>query len=149
MSRQLALLVLLAPFGLVGMLVHFPAYHLIDFLAWRLSRDEDDVVSTIKVLGGMLFFPLSWVVVALLLGAYFGWIVGALAMVIIPITGIAGLWFMEAAGELGESARGWALSFTRKRLFSRLCAERQSIREAIVGLGDQLEAQDRSHSATH
>ena len=58
-SRQLALLVLLAPFGLVGMLVHFPAYHLIDFLAWRLSRDEDDVVSTIKVLGGMLFFPLS------------------------------------------------------------------------------------------
>jgi glycerol-3-phosphate O-acyltransferase / dihydroxyacetone phosphate acyltransferase len=138
-ARQLGLLTLLAPLGFVGMVVHFPAYHLIDFLAWRLSRDEDDVVSTIKVLGGMLFFPLSWIVVAVCSAWAWGWEAGLAALVVIPLTGLAGMWFMEAAGELGESARGWALSFTRRKLFARLCEERRIIRESILKLAQRLE----------
>src|SRR5690606_2199813 len=65
----LLMLFLLAPFALVGALIHSPAYFLVRFLAFRFSKVETDITATVKVLAGLLFFPLTWIA----LGALCSW----------------------------------------------------------------------------
>ena len=58
LSRVLLFLVLIVP-ATLGFLVHYPAYRLGGYLATRISKDDDDVVSTVKILSAMLLFPLT------------------------------------------------------------------------------------------
>ena len=71
-SRVLFFLLLVVP-ATVGALLHYPAYRLGGFVATKFSRQEDDVISTVKILSAMLLFPLTWLVVALAIYNLFGW----------------------------------------------------------------------------
>ena len=58
-----ALLVTL-PLALVGLVLSYPTYRFVGALASRMSKGEDAPLATLKMLGGMLFFPLTWLLVA-------------------------------------------------------------------------------------
>lgn len=59
----------LFPLSVVGWLLHAPAYQLVRWLAFRYSDGQTDVTATVKLLAGMLLFPVTWG----LLGFSVGW----------------------------------------------------------------------------
>ena len=56
-----AIYLLLLPFGLVGAILHWPIYKLIDIIA---SRSDREMEATVKLIGGALFYPLFWLAIA-------------------------------------------------------------------------------------
>src|ERR1051325_1536711 len=85
--RRLILFLLMLGPALIGTITHYPAYKLGGLLATRLSRDSEDVISTIKIISALLLFPLTWIILAVLGYVYFGWLVALLALVVIPFCG--------------------------------------------------------------
>jgi glycerol-3-phosphate O-acyltransferase/dihydroxyacetone phosphate acyltransferase len=127
-------LVMLLPLTIFGTILHFPAYQLIRLTAHLFARHgADDIASTVKVLAGMLYFPLTWIIAATALYFLSGsWM---LALASIPFSFVSGyitLYSWEEATEM----RGWANAIwkflTDKEKFLRLYVER---RELMTSLG--------------
>ena len=127
----------LAPFALFGALLHYPAYYLGGYLARHLARDEQDVVSTFKIISAMLLFPLTWIVVTSVLWVLAGWVAGLMALWLMPLCGYVAIRFFEELDRFVGSFLALALFVTRRRSFVRLLAERAAIRREILALGDE------------
>jgi len=120
--------VLLSPLAIIGIILHFPAYELCRlFATWYASHGADDVASTAKVLAGVVFMPLTWMV-----AAGIGWVIFSSfwAVLIVPagaLTGYAALYTLEEF----EEARGWAYAIAlfmwKRERFLRLFAERREL----------------------
>jgi glycerol-3-phosphate O-acyltransferase / dihydroxyacetone phosphate acyltransferase len=139
-TRSLLFLLMLAP-AMIGTVVHYPAYWLGGYLATKFSRDSDDVISTIKITSAMLLFPLTWLIVAIVMYVLLGWWPALLALIAIPLCGYVATLFFE---ELDQSVGGLrALTFflVRRRFFVRLLAERKAIKNEIIALGKETFAQ--------
>ncbi|MFY9618185.1 MAG: lysophospholipid acyltransferase family protein [Pyrinomonadaceae bacterium] len=134
---QLALSLLLAPFAIVGTLLHYPAYRLAGYLARTLSRGEQDVVSTFKIVAALLFFPLTWIVTAFVIWAYVGLFAALGALVMVPVCGYVAIRFAEELDRLSGGFQALMLFLLRRRWFLRLLAERAAIRKEILALRDE------------
>ena len=134
-----ALFALLLPVALAGAVLHYPAYTLAGWLATRLAREYDDVLSTFKIAAALLLFPLTWGLLAAALYAAAGWWGGAAALACAPPSGLVALRTREEFGRFVAGARA-ALFFIRQRsFFRRLLEERRRIRREILALGDEYE----------
>ncbi len=127
----------LAPFALLGALVHYPAYYLGGYLARHLARDEQDVLSTFKIISAMLLFPLTWIAAASVLWVLAGWLAAVVGLLLIPLCGYVAIRFFEELDRFVGSFLALALFVTRRRSFVRLLAERAAIRREILALGDE------------
>ena len=134
--RSILFLLMLGP-AVLGTLAHYPAYKLGGLLATRISRDSDDVISTVKIISAMLLFPLTWIVLAVLGYVYFGWIAAVLALLVIPFSGYAAIVFFEELDKSVAGVRVLTFFLVRRRFFVRLLAERNAIRNEIVALGKE------------
>jgi len=134
---QVVTCAVLAPFALLGALVHYPAYYLGGYLSRHLARDEQDVVSTFKIISAMLLFPLTWIAAAAVLWVVAGWLAGLAALLLIPLCGYVAIRFFEELDRFVGSFLALALFVTRRRSFVRLLAERAAIRREILALGDE------------
>jgi 1-acyl-sn-glycerol-3-phosphate acyltransferase len=137
--RALAKVGLLFPAGVAGAILHYPAYRVAGAVATRVA-ESDDVLATVKVLSAMLFFPLSWSVVALALGIAWGAGVAPAALVLLPILGYAALLFVEAIDEAATVARALRLVWTRPAALARLREQGRVLREEILDLGRLAES---------
>lgn len=135
-SRVAMFLLLLGP-ALVGAVVHYPAYRLGGFLATRISKQYEDVISTVKILSAMLLFPLTWAVVIALAWKALGWEWALVAAVVIPIAGYLAIKFFEGIDNFLGGMRALAFFLMRRRFFVRLLAERRAIRNEILALGEE------------
>ena len=126
-----------APFALFGTVIHYPAYRLGGYLSRRLARHEQDVLSTFKIVSAMLFFPLTWIVVALILWRFAGWPAALASLCVSPVSGFIAIRFFEKLEEFAGSFLALALFVMRRRSFLRLLAERAAIRREILALGDE------------
>ncbi len=128
-------LALLAPLALVGTVIHYPAYRLVGHLSRRFSGGEDDLLATIKVLGSLLFFPLSWGVVAIAAALLGHGVLVALGLgLLAPLTGFVALSFWERFEGLVGGARIAWVWLTRRSVLGSLSRERQAIYDGIVDL---------------
>lgn len=134
-TRVLLFLLLILP-ATLGALVHYPAYRLGGFLATRFSQD-DDVVSTVKIMSAMLLFPLTWVAVAIVGYKLEGWKFALLAVLAIPLAGYLAIIFFEGFDKFLGGLRALAFFLVRRRFFVRLLAERKAIRSEILALGKE------------
>jgi glycerol-3-phosphate O-acyltransferase / dihydroxyacetone phosphate acyltransferase len=135
--RCLVFLLLLGPASL-GIVIHFPAYRLGGFLAVRLSKgSEQDVISTIKIISAMLFYPLTWLVVAFVVFEFAGWPWALAVLVILPLSGYIAMRFLEEFDAFVGGLRAVAFFLTRRRFFVRLLAERRAIKAEILALGEE------------
>ncbi len=121
-------LLLLLPFGVAGAILHFPAYRLCGLFAdWYSRHGADDVASTAKVLAGMLFMPLTWLIAAGVVWYFFGWEFGLLSIPVSALLGYIALYALEQF----EDLRGWAnavsLFLWRRDTFLRLYVERRDM----------------------
>ncbi len=140
--RFLLFLLLLAP-AVLGMLVHFPAYRLGGVLSTRFSKNDEDVVSTIKIISAMLLFPLTWLAAAFASFEIAGWVAASLTLLILPVAGYAAMRFLEELDAFLGGLRALAFFITRRRFFVRLLAERNAIRNEIVALGEEAKLATR------
>lgn len=135
-TRVVLFLALILP-ATVGALVHYPAYRLGGFIATRFSKNDDDVVSTVKILSAMLLFPLTWVVVAAAAYQVQGWSLVLVAILLIPLAGYLAIRFFEGFDKFLGGLRALAFFLVRRRFFVRLLAERKAIRSEILALGKE------------
>lgn len=135
-KRSILFLLMLGP-AVLGTIAHYPAYKLGGFLAKRISRDSDDVISTVKIMSAMLLFPLTWLLAAVSIYWYVNWIVALLALVVIPFCGYVAIVFFEELDKSVAGVRVLTFFLVRRRFFVRLLAERKAIRNEIIALGKE------------
>lgn len=136
--RALLFVLMLGP-ALIGTIAHYPAYKLGGFLATRISRDSDDVISTVKIISAMLLFPLTWLVIAVFVYSTFGGVVALVALVLIPFCGYVAIVFFEELDKSVAGVRVLTFFLVRRRFFVRLLAERKAIRDEIIALGKETQ----------
>lgn len=129
------------PLALVGLVLSYPTYRFVGALASRMSKGEDAPLATLKMLGGMLFFPLTWLLVAVGVGITRGGAEAALAGLLAPLASYTALRFFEALPRVSA----W-LSAVRLRLggadaIAALEAERSAIYEELVALAEPSSAE--------
>ena len=138
--ERLSFLIVVLPLALMGAIVNYPAYRLVGLVATGLSRGDDDIVATIKMIAGALIFPLTWIIVAIVIGLRFSAPAGVAALILVPLSGYVALLFFERLDELIAGVRAVALSRFERWGYLRLVAERGAIREEIMRLGADLES---------
>ena len=137
--KTLALAILALPVALIGTIINYPAYRLVGFIATGLSRGDEGMVATIKLLAGSLLFPLTWIAVAVAVGIYRGLAFGIISLVVAALSGYAALLFFEHMDEFKAGLTALFLSRFHGWGFLRLLAERRAIREEIVQLAEEFE----------
>ena len=136
---RVALFLLLAPVALAGALVHYPAYTLAGLLATKFANSYEDVLSTFKIAGALLLFPLTWGALAVAAYFYAGWGGALAALVCAPLAGFVALRTREELDSFIAGTRA-TLFFIRERSFFRqLLEERRAIRREILDLGYEAE----------
>lgn len=136
LRRSVLFLLMLGP-AVIGTVAHYFAYKLGGYLATRISRDSEDVISTVKIISAMLLFPLTWIVLAVLGYVFLGWIAAVLALLIIPFSGYLAIVFFEELDKSIAGVRVLMFFLVRRRFFVRLLAERNAIRNEIIALGKE------------
>src|SRR5262249_54639784 len=132
------------PLGTAGILIHYPAYRLVGEVARLVARREEDVLATAKIIAAALLFPLTWLFAAggvlRLLGPWGP----AAALVLVPLSGYAALLLAERLDDIAGRARAWFSLVFSARAVRRLLAERQSIRDEMLKVAEELEIGARS-----
>ena len=108
--KALAVVTLGLPLASIGTIVNYPAYRIVASIATGLSRGDEDILATIKIIAGALVFPLIWIIVALLVGLNFGALAGLAALVLGPISGYIALLFFERLDTLRAGLKAVAVS---------------------------------------
>ena len=104
-----------------------------------MAKGAEDALASIKVLAAMLLFPLTWAIVAVLVGTTQGVEAGVIALIVAPLLAYAALIFFERLDRIIGGARALTLFAFRRWAFLRLLAERHAIRDEIIALGRTVE----------
>ncbi|HXD34103.1 MAG TPA: lysophospholipid acyltransferase family protein [Pyrinomonadaceae bacterium] len=143
-KRVTIFLLMLAP-ATIGIVVHFPAYKLGGVFSSSLFRNTEDVVSTIKIISAMLFFPLTWLIVAGVGYAFAGWWAVLVILPLLPLCGYVAMRFLEAWEASLGGLRALTFFLMRRRFFVRMLAERRAIKAEILALGNEAALGVRSN----
>jgi glycerol-3-phosphate O-acyltransferase / dihydroxyacetone phosphate acyltransferase len=135
--RTLTMLLITLPLAVIGAIVHYPAYRLIGFLADRVTNEEE-LVATIKAVGGMLFYPLTYLVCGILVAWRFGWATGVASALLLPFIGYVALRFFEQLDEVIGRTRALTWRVARRTAFARLMRTRHELRDEIVSLAGEM-----------
>lgn len=138
LGKNLAALFIL-PFAAVGAMIHYPAYRLAGFIATNLARQEEDVLSTIKVIASLLLFPGTWLLAAGIAAWLLGRPGGLAAALLVPLSSYAALRTREALDSVIGRARALAHLALRGYATRRLLAQRLAIREEILRLAREMD----------
>jgi hypothetical protein len=139
--RLTSLALLLLP-GLFGIVVHVLPYRIIDVLAHRVARQHgggQDVLATLKMIAGLLVFPLTWLLLAIAAGLALRPIAALAAVVVLPICAWAGLRLVELFSDFAARARGAWMLATRRDLGTYVQSERAAIRAEVTLLAERLD----------
>jgi hypothetical protein len=93
-SRQLLTFVIGLPFALLGIILFLIPYQAVRFIAYLKSFDFD-VVATVKLMGGIVFYGLWGLIVSISLGSVYGLKWGLCAAALYPLLGLHTLVFLE------------------------------------------------------
>ena len=137
--KAVLVLLVLLPAALIGVVLNYPAYRVVGFVATGMAKGAEDALASIKVLAAMLLFPLTWAIVAVLIGMTQGVEAGVIALIVAPLLAYAALIFFERLDRIIGGARALTLFAFRRWAFLRLLAERHAIRDEIIALGRTVE----------
>jgi 1-acyl-sn-glycerol-3-phosphate acyltransferase len=129
LAGTLALLLFWLPLAGVGMVLNQIPYRAVDLVARQAGKQ--DLPATYKLLGGLVLYPLAW----LLQAALVGWVAGGDAaldvLVLCPVTGWVAMLFHERYEHLFGEARAYAKLLLRRRSLAALRADRATLRRRL------------------
>jgi glycerol-3-phosphate O-acyltransferase/dihydroxyacetone phosphate acyltransferase len=129
MLRGLTMLALL-PLAIPGALVHLPVGWIAATVGERFSYEMDDI-ATLKVLATILLLPIIYLVIAVVVGMYFGTWWALLAMIALPLSFVASVRLIEA--EIGL-----LMSMLSVLRLTRLGSELEDLRAIRTALVNQV-----------
>jgi 1-acyl-sn-glycerol-3-phosphate acyltransferase len=109
------------PVAAAGALLHYPK---------RFSRGESELMATVKFIASLLFFPITWIVYAILAYHYLGVLAAAGALLLIPLLGYEAYRIFETADVLIGRLRAM-----RRR---DLVAARDALRREFVAVAKEM-----------
>jgi glycerol-3-phosphate O-acyltransferase/dihydroxyacetone phosphate acyltransferase len=146
-GRTVLRLLIYLPLALVGIVLNWLPYRVVGEIAARAARTPD-VPASFKVFGGIVLFPLAW----LLEGALAAWLAGPpltsragaalLTLAAAPLTGWIALRFDDRRGQLWREARAYLLLRTRRAIAAELQARRAAAAREVAALADLYRATD-------
>lgn len=136
---HLLLVLLLLPFALIGAIVHWPAYLLVDALTRRFSNGELNMMATVKFLAALALYPLTYVTLALLAGWRFGAMAGVATLFVVPLLGYVAVRIMEETEDLSGDLRALQHRMFRGYGHARLVTRRQAIRDEMLNVAREME----------
>lgn len=115
------------PLAAVGTILNILPFWLVRLVGWVVRRSPDQV-ATYKVFGGLILYPLAWLVEAILVARWAdnAWL-GALVFLAGPLTGYAAMLFREQSGLFWNETRAYLFLRTRRRLATELKARRDQV----------------------
>ncbi len=129
---RVGLMLLFLPFAIIGSIIHFPAYQLSKILAsYYTHHGVDDIVSTVKIFSGIVFMPITWLILAGILYYFTNW---KIALASIPFSffcGYLALRSLEEFADLGGWFRAIWLFFRKRELFVDLLLERRALYKSL------------------
>lgn len=126
-----AKLVAMAPLAAVGALLSWAPYRLVGVLANKYTKHED-VLGSVKLLGGMLLVGLAWIIEAIVAGILVGGWAALLVAVVAPVTGYVALRFDEELSlSLAALRHAW-IRTSRPLLVARLSDRRRALADAVA-----------------
>lgn len=135
---QLTALIIGLPFALMGTLLFFIPYQAVELLV-KMKSPERDIVATVKLLSGILFYLMWYCVVVGLVFWGTGWIWGIATLALMPLLGLHTLLFIERrSGALRRTLitlRSLLLSSPKKLLIRE--------RDDLCELLDEIASRDR------
>jgi 1-acyl-sn-glycerol-3-phosphate acyltransferase len=135
--KTIATLVIMLPLAIAGAVVTYPTYRLIGFLATRLTREEE-MVATLKAVGGMVLYPLTCIAWGVLAGWRFGVRFGIAAALLVPLLGYLALRFFERLDDVAGRTRTLTWRIARRRAFERLMRTRRELRDELTALAEEM-----------
>jgi glycerol-3-phosphate O-acyltransferase/dihydroxyacetone phosphate acyltransferase len=135
--RLFRVLVLL-PIALLAAALHYPTYRLIGFLAKRFSNGEVVLVSTVKFIAALAVYPLTYLLVAGIVGWNFGWPSGVATFLLLPFVGYAALRVFEDLDDIVGDVRALTHRLLRRRGYIRLLEQRQAIKREFIAVARDL-----------
>ena len=129
---RVLVLLIFSPFALIGSILHFPAYQVSKILASRYTNHGvDDIISTVKVISGIVLMPLTWIIVAVIFYFATSW---QIALGSIPFCFLCGYFALKSWEETAD-LRGWfrsiRLFFLKRELFMELLRERRRLHREL------------------
>lgn len=138
LAKLLARMTVEAPLALLGGVVHWPAYRAVAAIGERVEA-EPDLAATYKVFGGLIFFPMTWLVLAVVLAMVGAtWVWGASAFVVGPLLGLAALRMLDRRATLRGLVRSM-LVLARAGRRERLLERRRLLRRRLLALAEELD----------
>jgi glycerol-3-phosphate O-acyltransferase / dihydroxyacetone phosphate acyltransferase len=136
--RLFRVLVLL-PLAIAGAIVNYATYRLVGVLANRFSKGEGAMIATMKFIGAIGLYPLTYIAFASLIGWRWGWRWGLLSMVVFPILGYIALRVFEDIDDVIGDLRAMTHRMFRRSGHARLVQTRRTIREEIVAVAEEMD----------
>lgn len=135
---HLFLVLLLLPFALIGAILHWPAYLLVDALTKRFSKGERNMMGTVKFLAALALYPVTYITLASVVGWHAGAIAGFATLFVVPLLGYLALRIMEEMGDLSGDFRALRHRMFRGYRYSRLVTLRQAIRDEMLSVAREM-----------
>ncbi|HEX8253986.1 MAG TPA: lysophospholipid acyltransferase family protein [Thermoanaerobaculia bacterium] len=137
-AARLFRLIVLLPLALLGAAVHYPTYRLVGFLARRFAKGEGNVLATMKFLGALALFPLTYAALAIAAGLYWNWIAALAVAIVLPFLGYLALRVFEEFDDVIGDIRAVRHRMFRKYGHARLVQQREAIREEFIAVAREL-----------
>ncbi len=131
--RSLWLLLIRLPLGLAGMVVNFLPFQAVALAVRRLPK-TDDRAATHKLLASMVFYPLTWLLLAVATGWAWGAGAALAALVVGPVSSGVALRLYLRGALLWERARAFMLLRGGKPSIVELLRRRRAAVEAVERL---------------
>lgn len=129
---RVLVLIILAPFALLGAIIHSPAYVFSNLLGQTVTtHDVDAAGSTSKILAAMIFMPLTWLISALVWLYFYGWQIALLSIPLTILCGYIALRSSETLIDLNIWIKSAWLLFRQRALFLRLMVQRETLQKEI------------------
>ena len=132
-ARVFRVLVLL-PVAIVAGAINFPTYLLVHALAKRFSKGEGNMIATVKFLAALLLYPLTYLLLAVWLGAIAGWPLGIVAAVGMPLLSFLALRVLEDIDPIVGDVRAVMHQLFRAYGHERLVTEHHALRDEMVAV---------------
>ncbi len=136
--REFGVLLTGLPIAVWGTVNHFFPYHIVRFLARKLARQRDQVVTSV-VAPGVVIFPLFYIVQISLAWFYLPVLWTAVYALSLPLSAYFTVRYRDRAGGTLQRIRAFMRFMREPDLQARLIAEGRSIIEDLQRLGEELE----------
>jgi glycerol-3-phosphate O-acyltransferase/dihydroxyacetone phosphate acyltransferase len=133
----IAMLLVATPLAIIGAVIHYPIYALIR-IAVSFAGNDEELIATQKAVGGLVLYPLAWIVVASLAAWRFGWPIAVATLIALPLLAYVALRFFEQLDDVVGRTRALTWRVARRRAYARLLAQQRAIRDEIAELNELL-----------